>query len=49
MILKNKSYCISRAFLADSDDLYNIVKILKALKQIIVEQTEVNSPQQTLN
>ena len=35
MILKGKEYCISRSYNASSDDVFDIFKILKALKKII--------------
>lgn len=38
MILENKNYCISQSYDAATDDLFDILKILKKLKIIIQER-----------
>lgn len=40
MILDDKHYCISRDYSALSHEVYDILKILKALKDIIIERTK---------
>ncbi len=39
MILKDKQYAISKAYVADDKEIFDIYKILKALKNIIMEMT----------
>ncbi len=39
MVLDGKHYCISRDYSALSQEVYDILKILKALKEIIIERT----------
>ncbi len=40
MILEENKYCISRDYSALSHEVYDILKILKALKDIIIERTK---------
>ncbi|MDM8549290.1 hypothetical protein QUF72_04395 [Desulfobacterales bacterium HSG2] len=42
MVLKDKSYCISDAYTATKDDLFDIFRILKVLKQFVMEIAEQN-------
>ncbi len=37
MVLKEKEYCISLPYSAVKDEIFDIFKILKALKEIIIE------------
>ena len=37
MVLEEETYCISKSFAADDDDIFAIFKILKALKAILIE------------
>lgn len=37
MILNGREYCISKGFLADDEEIFDIFKILKALKVILIE------------
>jgi hypothetical protein len=37
MLLQEKSYCISKPYTAVDDDIFHIFRILKSLKQIILE------------
>ncbi len=39
MILKDKQYAISKSYAADDEEIFEIYKILKALKKIIIELT----------
>lgn len=39
MVLEGIYYCISRDYSARSHEVYDILKVLKALKQIIIERT----------
>ena len=39
MVLDDTHYCISRDYSARSHEVYDILKILKALKEIIIERT----------
>jgi len=36
MVLQNKEYCISKSYSADDEEIFDIFKILKALKEIIL-------------
>ena len=36
MILEGKEYCISNGYMATRDDIFDIFRILKALKQIVI-------------
>ncbi len=40
MILKDKQYAISKSYAADDEEIFDIYKILKALKNIIIELTK---------
>lgn len=40
MVLQNHEYCISESYTATKDELFDILRILKSLKQIIVMITE---------
>lgn len=37
MILNGREYCISKSFAADDEEIFDIFKILKALKAILIE------------
>ena len=39
MTLSDKQYCISRGFDTTTDDVYTIFRILRALKEIVIELT----------
>ena len=41
MVLEGKEYIISRDYSALSDEIYDIFRVLKALKQIVIELTRV--------
>ena len=41
MTLENKSYCISEGYLATRDDIFDIFRILKVLKQIITKLADI--------
>lgn len=41
MVLKGKEYAISRDYSASHEDIYDIVKILKKLKNILFERLEI--------
>jgi D-serine dehydratase len=41
MILRNNEYIVSKSFTADDEDIYDIVKILKKLKNILFERLEI--------
>ena len=38
MVLKDKTYTISKSFTADDDEIFEIVKILKALRDILFKR-----------
>jgi len=40
MVLKDKQYIISRNYSALTDEIFDILRILKALKQIVMTLTE---------
>jgi len=40
IILKNNEYCVSYSFSADSVQIFEIFKIIKALKEILLENTK---------
>ncbi len=42
MVLNGLHYTISRDFSARSQEVYDILKILKALKELIIERTKPN-------
>ena len=37
MVLQDNDYCISKSFAADDEEIFDIFKILKALKVILIE------------
>ena len=41
VVLNGNEYCISRTFIADNDDIFTIFKMMKALKQIIYAELNV--------
>ena len=43
MILQESEYAISKGFLADDEEIFEIVKILKALKVMLIEIAKQNA------
>jgi hypothetical protein len=37
LILQNQEYCVSKSFATDDEEIFEVVKILKALKDILLD------------